>query len=460
MAGLSSCANILPPQGGPRDSLPPRLVMATPRDSSVNVNTKNIQLVFDEYITLQSAFTNLVISPLPDPNNAPQVDAKLRTITIRMKEYEPNTTYSFNFGNAIMDVNESNIAKNFIYAFSTGSKMDYNTYSGKVIVAETGKPPADSSSVTVILHRNLDDSAVAKSNPRYYATLNGKGEFIFNNLPDGQFAVYVISNRFTKKYTDSTDMFAFRNTPITVGPNTPRDTLYAFEEAKRRTGGTSNAFAARPNTPINPTTKNEDRRLRYTPETEQGYQDILSPLSLNFNRKIFSFDSTKIGLYDTSYQLIKGATVSLDSARTRVSLRYNWKENTYYRVLIAKDALADSMNVGLTKADTLRFATKKETEYGSVRIRFVNLDLSRNPVLQLVSGDKIVDSVQLTSPDFQRKLFRPGNYDIRILFDENKNGKWDPGKFPKNKRQPEIVFLVVKPLSVRANWDNDMTVIL
>jgi hypothetical protein len=30
-------------------------------------------------------------------------------------------------------------------------------------------------------------------------------------------------------------MFAFRSNPITIGANTPRDTLYAYEEVKRTT---------------------------------------------------------------------------------------------------------------------------------------------------------------------------------------------------------------------------------
>ena len=140
-----------------------------------------------------------------------------------------------------------------------------------------------------------------------------------------------------------------------------------------------------------------------------------------------------------------------------MTLQYKWKENSPYRLLIAKDAVADSTAITLLKADTLRFATKKETEYGSIRLRFSNLDLSKNPVLQLVQGEKLIESVPLTQADFQRKLFKPGTYDVRILYDANKNGKWDPGKFSE-KKQPEIVFLVPKQVVIRANWDNDVTI--
>lgn len=458
---LSSCANILPPSGGLIDSLPPRMVSALPKDSAVNVplTTKNIVLTFNEYIQLQNPL-DLIVSPIPSQNGFPMVDYKLRNVIVKLKDtLEPNTTYSFNFADIIRDVNEGNIAKNFTYAFSTGSSIDYNTYSGKVLEAETGKPYRDSS-LLVILHRNLADTAVRKLSPRYFARMNGKGEFTFRNLPQGTFAVYVVSSPFSKKYDDSTQMFAFRSNPITISANTPRDTLYAYEEVKRTTpasGGVLNSSAgSRPA----PGAKEADKRLKYTIELDNNQQDLLSNMTLAFNRRLTVFDSTKFGLYDTGYNRLTGYSFSLDSTKTKVILQYKWKEATALRLLIAKDAVADSAAITLTKADTIRFFTKREADYGSLRLRFTNLDLSKNPVLQLVQGEKLIESVALTQADFQRKLFHPGVYDVRILYDANKNGKWDPGKFFGEKKQPETVFLVSKQVAVRANWDNDVPITL
>ena len=47
---------------------------------------------------------------------------------------------------------------------------------------------------------------------------------------------------------------------------------------------------------------------------------------------------------------------------------------------------------------------------------------------------------------------------MRILYDTNGNGIWDPGQYPGNKQLPEIVYLITKELSVRANWDNEVNV--
>jgi hypothetical protein len=78
----TGCANIIPPTGGPRDSLPPVLVSAVPKDSTLNFNTNKIVLTFDEYVQLDNNITeNLVVSPNPD--NAPLVENKLKTVTVQ-----------------------------------------------------------------------------------------------------------------------------------------------------------------------------------------------------------------------------------------------------------------------------------------------------------------------------------------------------------------------------------------
>ncbi|MGI8637634.1 MAG: Ig-like domain-containing protein, partial [Segetibacter sp.] len=154
----TGCANMIPPGGGPRDSLPPVLIEAIPKDSVTNFRGNRIILNFDEFVEIQNAFENVIVSP--NPVSIPVITSRFRTVNIRLKDtLEPNTTYSINFGNALRDINEGNVATNFIYVFSTGSKLDTNSLSGKVVMAETGKVDT---TLIVVLHRNLDDSAVVK----------------------------------------------------------------------------------------------------------------------------------------------------------------------------------------------------------------------------------------------------------------------------------------------------------
>jgi hypothetical protein len=451
MTGLSSCANMLPPGGGPRDSLPPRLVMATPKDSGLNAGGHEVNLVFDEYVTLDNPITNVIISPTL--KSTPLITSKLRNVTISFPKdtLQPNTTYTFDFGDAVKDVNEGNIARGLRYVFSTGNRIDYNTYSGKIILAETGKVD---SNMIVMLHRNLDDSAVAKEKPEYYTRVNGRGEFMFHNLPEGVFAVYALTKgTYNNVYIDTSKTFAFLDKPVTISASVKPDTLYAYQAVKRE----ASQFATGASPVKLP---NADKRLRYSPEFDNGLQDILIDMSLNFNRRLNKPDTQHIVLYDTAFRKLSGYSVALDSGRTKLVISYPWKENTPYRLVIAKEAVTDTLGNTLAKIDTLRFTTKREADYGSVRLRFPNIDLAKNPVLQLLQGDKLVESVPLTTGEFSRKLFKPGTYDMRILFDANKNGTWDPGHFFRNKRQPEIVENITRQLVVKANWDNEVNITL
>jgi hypothetical protein len=444
---FSSCANIIPPSGGDRDSLPPVLIGSLPKDSAVNVFPKLITLTFDEFVTLQDVNSNLIVSPTL--KNIPTVDNKLRNVTIKFKDsLEANTTYSLNFGNSIKDVNEGNILKEFRYVFSTGNTIDDFTYTGKVLLAEKGSVD---STLIVVLHNNTSDTAVFKNRPRYYSKINGKGNFEFKNLSGGYYSVYVLPNDYSKKYDDSTKLFAFKSAPLLVNGTNLNDTLYAFEAYKRKVVGSSAPIA-------NTSNSKTENRLRYTNNLDNGSQDLLSPLQLRFLKPLKSFDSSQILFADSNYNALKGVSISLDTSNTILSINYPWKEQTQFRIILPKNAFKDTSGISLAKSDTLRFATKKETEYGSIRLRFTTLNLSKNPVLQFVQSDKIVESIPLRSFELVRKLYKAGSYDLRILYDTNQNGIWDTGVFGKIKKQPETVQLISKPLVVRGNWDNEVNI--
>ncbi len=184
------CANIIPPQGGPRDSLPPILIKATPLDSTRGFKEKRFVLTFNEFVDLQNERENLLISPLPV--NAPSIVVRLNQITVRLNDsLEANTTYSINFGDAIKDYNESNVLKNFTYTFSTGNYIDSLELKGSVVLAETGKIDT---TLIVMLHTRADDSAVVKDRPRYLSKLDSKGNFSFKNLPPKTFYLYALKD--------------------------------------------------------------------------------------------------------------------------------------------------------------------------------------------------------------------------------------------------------------------------
>jgi len=443
MVGLSSCANIIPPTGGPKDTLAPVLVSATPVNSSLHFTTKKITLSFDEYVQLSSNYGDeIVVSPYPVL--APLFEARLKTVTIKLRDtLKPQTTYSINFGNAIQDVNESNAIKNFNYVFSTGNNIANGTLSGNVVLAESGETD---STLIVVLHQDLQDSAIKTLRPDYFAKLNSKGNFAFHHLPNEKFSVYVLPNDYSKKYDDSTKMFAFLNNPVLVDSTPQQITLYAYREYEQMEKSTSEAPKK--------TKKNTTPELLQLTFSTGGVQDILLPLSIDLNRKAFAFDSSKIVLSDTNFHPFPINWLR-DTSGLHFTMLYTWIPGREYKLVVQKDAFKDSAGNTLSRNDTLSFRTKPESDYGNLLIRFTHLDFSRNPVLQFVQGSAITASYEITQQEWSKKTFPPGDYTLRILYDENKNGKWDPGSFAE-KRQPEKTFLIPRKVTVKANWDNEM----
>jgi Bacterial Ig-like domain len=443
----SGCAQIGAPTGGPKDTLAPVLVHADPALRTLHFSNNKIVFTFDEYIDVKDIENNLLVSPYPKKN--PTVNNKLKTVTVLLKDsLLPNTTYSLNFGNAIMDIDEGNIIKNFTYVFSTGNIIDSEQVHGNVVLAASG---LHDSTLLILLYKNLADSAVQTTKPNYITRADRKGNFTFKYLPPGDYNIYALKDDDgSKTYDAKTKLFAFIDHPIHVSDSTDPVNLYAYaEEEKPAKASVDNTTAAVKKS------KSKDNRLRYTTSFGANNQDILTDLFIAFDKPLKYFDSTKIVLTDTNYNpIIPAKNITIDSTRKNVAVHVNWTESTDYRLIISKTAATDSDSVSLRRTDTLSFKTKAESDYGSILIRMLNFDKSKHPVLEFIQDLKIVKSVPLTTAEWSDNLFVPGDYYIRILFDDNNNGKWDPGSYTK-KRQPEKVISFDKKLTIKADWDNE-----
>ncbi len=453
---LPGCANMIPPQGGPKDSLPPKLIKASPADSTRNFTGTRITFSFNEFVDLQNIQENLLVSPSPKTN--PVVDFKLNTVSVRIKDsLEANTTYSLNFGNAIKDYSEGNVIKGFTYIFSTGNYIDSLELHGKVVLAETGKTD---STLIVLLHSNDDDSAVVNENPRYIAKLDAKGNFVFKNLPPKTFYLYALKDEGgTHRYFSDKQLFAFADSPVVARSKSEPVTLYAFATKP----ATLQTILQSANIGNQKKVKAEsaDKRLKYQTNLINKQQDLQGSFIMTFDQPLRLFDSSKIRLYsDSAFNPVAAYKFEKDSSNRKVQLAISWKENTLYHIILDKDFADDSSGKKLSKTDTLSFKTKKLAEYGSLQLKFRNLDLAKNPVLLFVLNDLIYKSFQLGSSNFSQQLFLPGEYELRILYDDNKNGKWDPGDFFGKHKQPEIVRPIERKITVKPAWQNEVEIAL
>lgn len=451
-ASITGCANIIPPEGGPRDSLPPRLLEASPLDSTRNFTGSRITFTFDEFVEVSNVSENLLVSPLP--GNNPVVDYKLKTVTVRLRDtLEANTTYTFNFGSAIKDFTEGNPLKNFTYTFSTGSYIDSLQLSGRVILAETGRIDT---TLIVMLHTSGNDSALFTQKPRYITKLDSKGQFTFTNLPPRTFYLYALKdNGGTKLYIDNRSLFAFADKPVSPKDKNDSIVLYAYAkpEPQQVTIPVLSGPRGRPNTP--------DKRLRYQTNLSDGMQDLLSPFTMQFDQPLRQFDTARISLYsDSAFNKPAAYRFSRDSTRKKIVLQTEWKENTLYHIIMDKDFAEDSSGKKLLKTDTLSFTTRKKSDYGILKLKLRNIDFTKNPVLIFTGGNNIMLSFPLTGPDFYLPMMLPIEYELRILYDTNKNGVWDPGQFYGKRIQPEIGKPFDRKLNIKAGWTNEFELAL
>lgn len=448
---ITGCGQPLPPTGGPKDTLPPVLARSAPAPATKNFSGNRIVLEFDEYVTVENPFEKLIFSPVPKSN--PVVEGKLKTVTIRLKDtLEPNTTYSIDFGNAIKDVNENNILRNFRYIFSTGPVIDSLELSGRVFIAETGK--TDSTFIAV-LHRSTDDSAVAKQMPRYYTRLDKDGNFTFRYLAPGQYRLFALGDADGgKKYDQQSEFIAFMNEPVTPGQTKPV-IMYAFtevpEEPEQKASPSSTP--AKPGSPRN----KDDKRLKYSTTLDNGRQDILNNLVITFENPLARYDSSKLLFTDEEYKPITNYSLVADTTPLKLILKHQWEAGKKYNLILQKDFAADSAGNSITRTDTLDFMSKREVDYGGVRINISNLDTNLHPILLFFKGDKQELAVPMKTSRIQYKLFSPGEYQIRILYDSNNNGKWDTGNYWQ-KLQPERVVARKQTLNIRPNWDNEFEI--
>lgn len=437
----SGCAQIMRPTGGPKDTLPPKLLSVSPENGTVNFKGKRITMEFDEYIQLDNPFQNVLFSPLP--KKTPFVDFRMKTVTVRLYDtLKENKTYSIQFGRSIKDLNEGNPFGNYSYVFSTGPTIDSSSIRGKVFLAETG---TIDTTLTILLRSDISDSAVYKRKPDYIARLDSSGGFRIPFLSSGTYYLFALKDeggQFT--YNSKQTMFAFASDSIVLEKGV-RDSvtgvrLYAYEQEE-------------PEENVS-TAPKKDTLIKYTNNLDNGKQSLIDPLLLTFSDSLKMFDSAKITLADTNFNAISGVTYQLDSTGKVLSLNYQWPEKTEYRLIVQEDAVADTNDYHLAKTDTVKVTTKEQSDYGTLKLNFTNLDIFKNPVIQLVKDKKIFLSGTIVNDQYEVNLLPPGAYTIRILEDINGNEKWDPGNY-EERLQPEIVHRLDEEINVRANWDNE-----
>ena len=222
---LVQCAKQVTPGGGPRDTEPPKAVKMTPENFSTSIYPTTVTITFDEFIELNDAQTQVFMSPAA--STKPVVTLRNKTIEIDMPDtLRLNTTYTLYFGNAIRDLNEANVLKNFQFVFSTGSFIDSLRLQGFVYNALDNKPYANA---LVMLRRDASDSAIVKTLPDYFTRSDEQGFFRMDYLRGDTFRLTAVDDANSNFRYDATEAVAFRDTLVVVKDTTQTVRLYMFK---------------------------------------------------------------------------------------------------------------------------------------------------------------------------------------------------------------------------------------
>ena len=167
---IVSCAKRGNITGGLKDTLAPVLRESVPANMKTNFTGNEIKLYFDEYVKLKDINKQLIVSP--PMNTAPIISPTTpsKFISIKLKDtLQPNTTYSFNFGQSIQDNNEGNPYPQFKYVFSTGPYIDSLSISGTIQDALETKTDNFIKVMLYEINEKYTDSIIYKEKPAYKA---------------------------------------------------------------------------------------------------------------------------------------------------------------------------------------------------------------------------------------------------------------------------------------------------
>lgn len=240
---FSACARVGSPLGGKKDTLAPNFLRANMDSSRVNisVNQKELRLYFDEYVVLKDIGKNLVISPSINqikkiiPSNLAN-----KYILIQWADsLKANTTYNFNFGNAIADLNEGNILPYFNYAFSTGKYLDSLYISGEISdglrmpLKEGETVLSDKNQYIVGLYRAEDKVNYTKK-PDYITKADGDGYYELNYLKEGKYRILAFNDENQNSIFDvGKESVAFLNEDIDLKKSISGMKLKLFPSKKK-----------------------------------------------------------------------------------------------------------------------------------------------------------------------------------------------------------------------------------
>ncbi|MBV8388169.1 MAG: Ig-like domain-containing protein [Mucilaginibacter sp.] len=511
---LFGCASMQKPQGGPKDRTPPKLLKATPPNMTRNFSAKQIKLDFDEYFKLANQSQEISVSPTME--KPPIFKVVKKSVVIDFKDsLQKNTTYVINFGKSIADLNEGNVLNNFTYVFSTGPHIDSLSVSGNVQNLMTQEKEKDVTVMLFPLNKDtlwgkkkptifaVTDSSgnfslnnLHDGDYRIYALKEKTPNRIYDR--DDELVAFQTAPIHLKRDTSNIHLNLFKqepekfraaeqrfdadgkmffvfNKPIEkpsakilyppaldaqkiVDFNKTRDTAFVY--MKNMDFDSIRVSFLQNNVPLDTIALRKSRKEAFNQVISLQYNTTFdnkikpsNTLVVTASAPIQSIDNSLITLNEDSTN-VSNFTITKDTATMRrLTFNYKWKANARYQLIFNEGALT-SIYGQQNKKFLKPFQLDKPDNYGPLTLKVTVPDTTKGYVIELLDNQKAVvhrDAIT-RSGNVVYKNYPVGKYYVRVIYDDNKNGKWDSGNV-KKRIQPENIWVYPKQITLRSNWE-------
>ena len=517
---LFGCAKRGTPTGGPKDSIPPVLVNASPKLNSTNFDSEEIRLTFDEWIKLNKVQDQLIISPPLEKSSyeiKPLSGVTKKVFLKFLDSLAPETTYTINFGNSIQDNNENNPLTFFSYTFSTGETIDSLYVRGNTKDAFSQESDEFISLQLYRVDSLFKDSIIFNDKPTYISNTLDSTNYKFQNLKEGKYLLIALkdvdNNYFFDPFYDKIgfldslitlprdsviDLKLFKEETeiiwdkphfinsekigfgyygkldldkIKIESNIPDSVNYVFIKEKEtdtlnlwlsRNSFDSLNFSLIETDTIKLTTVKFDRKRDSLIDSLNVSPKTVNVIHLKESFKISSniplnkIEDSLITIRDID-SLIIPFTTSINDRLDEIDIDFEVSPSDDYSIFIKPRAIKDIRG---TENDTLQYNVVSQTleDYGNVFLDVITNNDSKYILHLIDSSSNIIREFNNVNSNSTIifDYIRPGKYTFRLIEDINSNDIWDTGNYLKQV-QPEPVYYFPSELDVRANWDLNET---
>jgi hypothetical protein len=188
-----------------------------------------------------------------------------------------------------------------------------------------------------------------------------------------------------------------------------------------------------------------------------GTQELHRDVALTLNLPLLEITDALIHIYhipDSVEVEVPFRTRKDSLLPNRAWISGSWESAGKYRMQVLPGALTSIYPPAHDTLD-ISFTTRDREYYGQILLTLENV--SGPTIIQLINRKKILEERMVDADGvYIFPNLVPQDYSLKFIHDINGNGKWDTGNYLK-KLQPESVEILPVTITVRSNWDHDVT---